>query len=217
MNLTYYLGWRLARLGSKTYFRGRAYHAERVPTQGPIILAANHASYVDPLLIGAPLARDIHYLARASLFRHPFANWLLRSVNTVPVERDSGGGAGLKAIFERLRAGAGILLFPEGTRTRDGRLQPARSGIGLVVIKSACPVVPVRVFGSFEAYGRHMRFPLPKPVVVKFGLALDFVALRTEARTCSKERLKAIYQQVVDEIMDAIARLEPCADRTRFP
>ena len=217
MNLTYYLGWRLAQLGSKTYFRGRAYHAERVPAQGPVILAANHASYVDPLLIGAPLARDIHYLARASLFRQPFANWLLRSVNTVPVERDSGGGAGLKAIFERLRAGAGILLFPEGTRTRDGRLQPARSGIGLVVIKSACPVVPVRVFGSFEAYGRHLRYPHPKKVTVKFGMPLDFAALRAEARTCSKDRLKAVYQEVADEIMEAIARLEPHADRTRFP
>lgn len=212
MNLTYYIGWRLAQLAAATYFRGRVYDTDRVPLEGPVILAANHASYIDPLLIGAPLERDLHYLARASLFRHPFANWLLRSVNTVPVERDSGGGAGLKAIFERLRGGAGILLFPEGTRTRDGSLQPARSGIGLVVIKSACPVVPVRVFGSFEAYGRHLRYPRPRPVTVKFGLPLDFALPRAEARTCSKDRLKAIYREVADEIMQAIARLEPKAD-----
>jgi 1-acyl-sn-glycerol-3-phosphate acyltransferase len=217
LNLPYYLGWRLARLAARTYFRGRAYHAERVPSSGSVILAANHASYIDPPLIGAALDRDIHYLARASLFRNPFANWLLRSWNSVPVEREGGGAAGLKAIFERLQAGAGIILFPEGTRTRDGRLQRARSGIGLVVIKSTCPVVPVRVFGTWEAYGRHLRFPRPKPVVVKFGQALDFAALRMEARTCTKARLKAIYQQVAEQIMQAIARLEPCADRTRFP
>lgn len=217
MNLPYYLGWRLARTAAATYFRGRAYHAERVPAQGPVILAANHASFIDPPLIGAALKRDIHYLARASLFRHRAAHWLLRSWNSVPVERDGGGGAGLKAIFERLQAGAGIILFPEGTRSPDGQLQPARSGIGLVVIKSTCPVVPVRVFGTFEAFGRHLRFPRPKPVVVKFGQPLDFAALRAEARTCTKERLKAIYQQVADQIMQAIARLEPCAERTQFP
>jgi 1-acyl-sn-glycerol-3-phosphate acyltransferase len=217
MNLPYYLGWRFTRLAAATYFRGRAYHAERVPTHGPFILAANHASFIDPPLVGAPLNRDIHYLARASLFRHPLANWLLRSCNSVPVERDGGGAAGLRAIFERLQAGAGIILFPEGTRSPDGRLQPARSGIGLIVIKSTCPVVPVRVFGTFEAFGRHLRFPRPKPVVVKYGQPCDFTALRAEARTCTKERLKAMYQEVADSIMRAIARLEPCADRTSFP
>jgi 1-acyl-sn-glycerol-3-phosphate acyltransferase len=217
MNLPYYLGWRLARTAAATYFRGRAYHAERVPPQGPVILAANHASFIDPPLVGAALKRDIHYLARASLFRHPLANWLLRSWNSVPVERDGGGAAGLKAIFDRLQGGAGIILFPEGTRSHDGRLQPARSGIGLVVIKSSCPVVPVRVFGTFEAFGRRLRFPRPKPVVVKFGHPLDFAVPRAEAATCTKARLKAIYQEVADQIMQAIAGLEPCADRTRFP
>jgi len=217
MNLPYYLGWRGARLAAATYFRGRSYHPERVPSQGSVILAANHASFIDPPLIGAALNRDIHYLARASLFRHPVANWLLRSWNSVPVERDGGGAAGLRAIFERLQAGAAIILFPEGTRSHDGQLQPARSGIGLVVIKSTCPVVPVRVFGTFEAFGRRLRFPRPKPVAVKFGQPLDFEAPRAEARVCSKERLKALYQKVADDIMVAIARLEPCAEITRFP
>jgi len=217
MNVPYYLGWRLTRLLAATYFRGRLCNAERVPAEGPVILAANHASFIDPPLVGSGLDRDLHYLARASLFRHPVANWLLRSCNSVPVERDGGGAAGLKAIFERLQSGAAIILFPEGTRSTDGRLQPARSGIGLVVIKSGCPVVPVRVFGTFEAFGRHLRLPRPKPVVVKYGLPLGFAALRAEARACSKERLKTIYQEVADEIMENIARLEPWVDRTRFP
>jgi 1-acyl-sn-glycerol-3-phosphate acyltransferase len=123
----------------------------------------------------------------------------------------------LRAIFQRLQAGGGIILFPEGTRTYDGRLQPARSGIGLTVIKSACPVVPVRVFGTYEAFGRHIRVPRPQRVVVKFGEPLDLAALRAEAQACSKERLRTIYQQVADAIMQAIARLQPCTDRTRFP
>ena len=138
-------------------------------------------------------------------------------MDAVPVDRDGGGAAGLRAILGRLLDGAGIILFPEGTRTRDGQFQPARSGVGLVVIKSTAPVVPVRVFGSYEAYGRHMSLPRPRKVVVKFGAPLDFAALRSEAKNCSKARLKEIYQQVASEIMTAIAGLQPCEDKAAFP
>jgi 1-acyl-sn-glycerol-3-phosphate acyltransferase len=130
----------------------------------------------------------------------------------VPVDRDGGGGAGLKAILDRLLGGGIILLFPEGTRSSDGRLQTAKSGIGLTVIKSNALVVPVRLCGTFESYGRHMRFPRPCRVTVSYGEPLDFKALREEAKTCSKPRLKEIYQQVADEIMAAIANLDPITD-----
>ncbi len=218
MNLSYFLGYCAFRTAFATYFRCRFFNAGRVPRTGPVILASNHASFLDPPLVGAALHRQINYLARKSLFRNPLMAAVLRSWNVVPVERDSGaGGAGLKAILDRLIAGGAIILFPEGTRTPDGRLHPARAGIGLTVIKSAAPVVPVRVFGTYEAFGRHLRFPRPRPVAVKFAPPMDFSALRAEAATCSKPRLKAVYQQVADEIMDVITRLEPCADVTNFP
>ncbi len=85
------------------------------------------------------------------------------------------------------------------------------------MIKSAAPVVPVRVFGTFDAYGRHLRLPRPSRVAVKYGQPMDFAQLRAEAKACSKSRLKEIYQQVADEIMAAIAKLEPHEDKTRFP
>jgi 1-acyl-sn-glycerol-3-phosphate acyltransferase len=96
-------------------------------------------------------------------------------------------------------------------------LQAARSGIGLVVIKSVAPVVPVRVFGTYMAYGRDRRFPLPQRLMVKYGRPMDFTALRAEAKACSKARLREIYQQVADDIMAAIAKLEPCSEKTTFP
>ena len=209
MNLSYRLGWRCFRGLYATYFRWRVYGAEHVPLTGGVILASNHASYLDPPLVGCSLNRDINYLARESLFRFPGIGALLRSWNAVPVDRDGGGAKGLKIILARLLAGNAIILFPEGTRTKDGQLQPARSGIGLTVIKSTAPVVPVRVFGTFEAYGRNHKIPRPYRVVVKYGRPLDFAQLRAEAETCDKARLKEIYQQVADEIMAAIARLEP--------
>ena len=212
MNLSYRLGWSCFRLMYATYFRWRVFNPERVPLTGAVILASNHASFLDPPLVGSGLKRGINYLARESLFRFPGIGALLRSWNAVPVDRDGGGAAGLKAILERLLAGGGIILFPEGTRTRDGKLQPARSGIGLIVIKSRAPVVPVRTFGTFEAYGRNHKIPRPKKVAVKYGEPLHFEKLRAEAKNCSKPRLKEIYQQIADEIMTEIAKLEAKED-----
>jgi 1-acyl-sn-glycerol-3-phosphate acyltransferase len=217
MNLPYFLGWCAFRLLYATYFRWRVFHPERVPATGPVILAANHLSFLDPPLVGAGLRRPINYLARKSLFRYPGIGALLRSVNAVPVDRDGGSAAGLKEILDRLKRGGAIILFPEGTRSPDGRLQPARSGVGLAIIKSTAPVVPVRVFGTFEAYGKGVTFPRPVRIAVKYGEPMDFAALRAEARTCSKDRLKEIYQQAADEVMAAIARLQPCRDKAQFP
>jgi 1-acyl-sn-glycerol-3-phosphate acyltransferase len=217
MNFVYFLGWASFRLLYATYFRWRVYNPERVPLQGPVILACNHASFIDPPLVGSGLKRAINYLARESLFRFPGIGWLLRQWNSVPVDREGGGAAGLNAILHRLLAGGAIILFPEGTRTRDGRLQPARSGIGLAVIKSTAAVIPVRVFGTFEAYGRHVKIPRPRRIIVKYGRPMNFDPWRAEARVCSKPRLKQIYQEVADAIMAAIAKLEPCRDRETFP
>jgi 1-acyl-sn-glycerol-3-phosphate acyltransferase len=212
MNLSYRLAWIFFRTLYLTIFRCRYLHPERVPMTGPVILAANHASFLDPPLIGGGFNRTVNYLARNTLFNAPIVGTLLRSWKVVPVDRDGGGGAGLKAILNRLLDGGVILLFPEGTRTFDGQLRPAKSGVGLTVIKSGAPVVPVRVFGTFEAYGRHMKVPRPRRLAVKYGHPLDFRELRAEARTCSKPRLKEIYQQAADEIMAAIAKLDRQAD-----
>jgi 1-acyl-sn-glycerol-3-phosphate acyltransferase len=217
MNPIYLLGWLSFRLVYKFYFGWRVYNAERVPLKGPVILACNHASFLDPMLVGAALKRDINYLARETLFDFPVVGWVLRQWNSVPVDREGGGAKGLKAILDRLLNGGGIILFPEGTRSRDGQLQSARSGVGLTVIKSNAPVVPARVFGTYQAYGRNMRIPRPRRVGVKFGEPMLFEQLRAEARTCTRPRLKEIYQQVADEIMAAIAKLEPHTDKSTFP
>jgi 1-acyl-sn-glycerol-3-phosphate acyltransferase len=217
MNLVYFAGWVSFRLLFFLYFRWRVFNPERVPLQGPAILACNHASFLDPPLVGAGVHRAIHYLARENLFRFPVLGWILRNWQVVPVDREGGGAKGLKAILDQLLAGGIIILFPEGTRTRDGNLQPARPGIGLTVIKSTAPVVPVRVFGTFQAYGRHMRVPHPHQVSVKYGRPMLFEQLRAETKTCSKARLKEIYQQISDELMAAIAKLEPFEDKETFP
>ena len=208
MPFIYRTTWLICRVAFRIYFRWRVFDEERVPPTGPVILAANHTSFLDPPMVGTAVTRTINYLARESLFRFPLFGAYLRALNTVPVDRDGQGAKGLKMILDRLFKGGGIILFPEGTRSIDGRLQKARSGIGLTVIKSDAPVVPVRVFGSYEAWNRRQLFPRPRRVVVCFGNPLDFTNLRAEAKNCSKARTKEIYQEVADEIMRHIADLK---------
>ena len=209
MKPIYLLGWSFFRIFFRVYNRCHVYNRENVPANGPVILASNHASFIDPPLIGSSTHREINYLARETLFRFPVIGSVLKAVNAVPVDREGGGAAGLRAILDRLLGGGAIILFPEGTRTPDGRLQAAKSGIGLTVIKSDAPVVPVRVFGTFEAFSRHHSFPRPRKITVKFGRPIDFSNLRAEAKSCSKQRLKQIYQEIADEIMRAISGIEP--------
>ena len=212
MNPSYAMGWRFFRFAFRFYFRWRVFNAERVPLTGPVILASNHASYLDPPLVGSGVTRQINFLARDSIFRVPVLASILRSWEVVPVDRDGGTGRGLKAILDRLSRGGAIILFPEGTRSRHGELNPARAGVGLTVIKSTAPVVPARVFGTYEAYGAKMLLPRPRRVMVKYAPPMFFEALRAEAKTCSKQRLKEIYQQVANEIMTVIVSLEPKED-----
>ena len=203
--------WLILHVFFGLYLRWKVYNRERVPRTGPVILAANHASFLDPPLVGTALPRGIHYLARESLFRFPLFGSVLRYWDAIPVDRDSGAG-GLKIILDRLLNGGAIILFPEGTRSPDGNLLPARSGIGLAVIKSEAPVIPVRIFGSNRAFGRNHLFPRPRRVIVKFGHALDFSALRAEAKIAPKPRIKQIYQEAADRIMSEISRLRPEPD-----
>jgi 1-acyl-sn-glycerol-3-phosphate acyltransferase len=209
MRPVYRLSWWMFRALFRCYFRWRVYGADHVPATGPAIFASNHASFLDPPLVGSSAHRAVHFMARESLFRFPGIASLLRSWNAVPVDRDGGGATGLMRVINRLEAGGAVLLFPEGTRTRDGQLQPARSGIGLLVIKTDAPVIPIRVFGTFEAMGRHAVLPRPHRVMIAYGQPLLFRELRAEAKNCDKPRLKQIYAQVARDIMAAIAALEP--------
>ena len=217
MTPSYFIGWHLFRLVYAICFRSRVFHPERVPLTGPVIIASNHLSFLDPPLVGTGVKRSINYMARKSLFRYPGVGALLRSWNAVPIDRDGGSASGLKEILDRLKRGGAIILFPEGTRSVDGKLQPARSGVGLAIIKSNAPVVPTRVFGTFEAYGKGITIPRPHRIAVKYGEPMGFATLRAEAKTCTKERLKQIYQEAADELMAEIGKLQPCWDKAEFP
>lgn len=209
MSPFYRFSWRICRLIFAVYFRWRVDFADRVPPVGGVILAPNHASFLDPPLVGAALHRPVTYLARKSLFRFPPVGWLLRQYHCIPVDREAAAPVGLRTLWEHLQAGQAVLLFPEGTRSPDGRIQPAQTGLGLLVVRSQAPVIPVRIQGTFEALSRHCVWPRPRPVRIVFGSPLDFAALRQEARTADRTRLKAIYREIARTWFDAVQALSP--------
>jgi 1-acyl-sn-glycerol-3-phosphate acyltransferase len=195
----------------------KIFNVERVPATGPVILACNHVSFADPPLVGVGIPRPTHFLARDTLFRNPLFGAWLRSLNSIPVDRDGGGAAGLRSVLSLLDRQEMVVLFPEGTRSADGRPQPARPGVGLIALKSGAPVVPVRMFGLFEAWGRHRKLPGLGKVIVKYGHPLRFGSGEGPTGGLGTTSPKVRNQWVADQIMSAIRGLEPMEEIDRFP
>ncbi len=169
--------YKLARLGCRMFcalvFRYRVYGRENVPATGPVILASNHQSYLDPVFCGVGVKRHLVYVARDTLFRYRLFAFLIHSLNAIPVSRDKADIAAMRAIIARLREGAAVCLYPEGTRTRDGRIIPVKAGFGLLCRRAKAVVVPVLIDGGFETWPRHRRFLRPGAINVQFGTPLS--------------------------------------------
>jgi 1-acyl-sn-glycerol-3-phosphate acyltransferase len=201
MNPWYWTGYTLSKLIGRLFFRYRVIHPERMIQSGPVILAMNHQSYLDPPLAGIACNRAIYFLARKSLLKIPILGPILPKLNVIPVDQEGGDRSALKALLRILRAGEAAIVFPEGGRSVDGNLQPAQPGLGFVIAKTLAPVVPMRIFGAHEAWppgGSRLRF---HPIRVVVGEPMFF----READVAG--RGKDAYQRLSQRVMDEIAKL----------
>ena len=191
----------LVRLFSLTFFKFfhsfRTSGTENLPP-GPLILAPNHASYLDPPATGCGLFRVTYYLARHTLFKPPIASWLLPSIGSIPVNQSSPGPSSLKNIFEVFKNKGTLVLFPEGQRTFDGNLRKAEPGIGMIAARANVPVVPVHIIGSREAMPRNGRWHPFRPIRVVYGKPMRFTG---------DPKNRQDFQKFADEIMSAISKL----------
>jgi 1-acyl-sn-glycerol-3-phosphate acyltransferase len=201
MNSYYWIGYHLSRLIGRLFFRLRIIHRERMIQAGPVILAMNHQSYLDPPFAGTACDRAIYFLARRTLMDVPLLGSLLPKLNVIPVNQEGIDRSALKALIHVLKSGNAALVFPEGARTLDGDLQPAQPGLGLVIAKTLAPVVPMRIFGAHEALprgGGSLRFV---PITIVVGEPIFFTAADLGSRGSD------LYGRLSQRVMNAIAAL----------
>lgn len=174
---------------------------ENVPREGALLVASNHMSYLDPVVVGNAFPRELYYMAKSELFDIPLFSSLIRLYNAFPVER---GRADLKAIettLKLLNEGKSVLIFPEGTRSRTGRLQRARGGVGIIAYKAKVPVLPTYISGTQKVLPPGRAIPRLNRVEVRFGKPVPLQDLYDE------EESKRIYVLIAERITAAIAML----------
>lgn len=202
MGLAYAFHKNLAWLIAKTCFRFKTVHRERIIEEGGAILAMNHESYLDPPLAGISCSREIHYLARKTLLEWPILGPIFPKLNVIPVDQDRADMSAIKTVIRLVKAGHCTVVFPEGSRTLDGNFLPAQPGLGLIIAKTRCPVVPMRVFGAREAFPRGGRPHLFRPITLVVGEPMRF----TEDDFIGEGR--ELYQKLSERVMERIAAIE---------
>jgi CMP/dCMP kinase len=200
----YRLTCKLLGMGLRVMNDIKVYGVQNVPQTGGVILAANHASYLDPPAVGASSRRMrmTHFMARDTLFRNPLMGWWFRKSGVIPLDREKGDLKAMKTAIQLLKDGACVALFPEGTRSETGELQPPKPGVGFLVAKGEAPVVPVYVHGSYEAWSKHSGGLKRKPIHVIFG------KLITQEEIQSLGKGREAYALIGGLIMQRIAELK---------
>ena len=141
-------------------FRYRWFGARRVPTDGALLIVANHQSYLDPPIIGAPIRqRQLDYVARAGLYKSRFLSWIIAALNATPIQEDRSDTRAVKDVLARLEQGRAVVLFPEGSRSRFGAVDEFKRGVAVIVKRSRCPVLPVAIEGAFDTWPRSRVLP----------------------------------------------------------
>jgi 1-acyl-sn-glycerol-3-phosphate acyltransferase len=151
------------------YFHFRVEGAEHVPAAGPCILAANHVSYVDPVVLAMACPRPVRFIVDREQYVRPLVQWVARRTGAIPVENNPRDLGSLRRALQALREGSVLAIFPEGGRSPDGSLRPVKPGAALLALRGGVPLVPTAIIGTFAAYSRHHLIPRPRPVKVRFG------------------------------------------------
>ncbi|MFH0839114.1 MAG: lysophospholipid acyltransferase family protein [Candidatus Omnitrophota bacterium] len=193
---------------SKIFFRLKVINKNKIPRTGALIIASNHTSFLDPVLLGVASPRPFNFMAREDLFSsNRFFGRLLQSINAFPLRREGSALGAFKEALKRLQQEKALVIFPEGTRSKNGALGKAHSGIGLLALKSRSPVIPAYIDGSGKALPRNACFIKCEPITVYFG---EPISTTSFAELESQEN----YQRFADLIMERITQLKKLHAKT---
>lgn len=168
-----------------------------------VIFAVNHCSLLDPQIVSVLSPRPLYFLAQQKVFQFKLTGFLLPRINVMQVNREEPEISVFKKIIKLLKQGNGVVLFPEGTRSCDGNLQPAKYGVGLLAVKAGVPIIPGYVKGTFKAWSRHMKYIRPAKVTLNVGEPISIEHWLKKNKTT-----KADYQEIADLVMEKIKELK---------
>lgn len=200
--MMYRIGWILSFIISRLRVGVRVFGSRHIPARGAFILAMNHESNMDPFVLASSFLRPMEFMAKEELFRHPFSRWVFTGFHAHPVRRGNGDYRALKESLRILSGGKGLLIFPEGTRSKTGQLQAGKAGVGFLVCKSKAPVIPAYIDGSYEAMPEGLDTLKRGPVTIRIGEPMTFDHLTRSGKDHDS------YQAISDEIMARIAQLK---------
>jgi 1-acyl-sn-glycerol-3-phosphate acyltransferase len=198
--MIYRVTWLIIRALFHLLFRFRTTGSEKVPREGPVILASNHISYLDPPVVGIGVWRPGHFMAKEEIFRNPAFRWYITRLNAFPIKRGAADRAALKKTLDMLAEGRMLAIFPEGTRSETGELQEPEMGVGMIAHRSGAQVVPVYITGTQNVLPKKGGFRLA-PVSVVYGEPIRFAL--PEGQKAGREE----YEAAARQIMAAIAEL----------
>ena len=199
--MLYYLGRFLFRMLFRVLGHWQVSGREHCPPTGPVILAPNHTSYLDPPAAGSGLARPVHFMAKQELFRIPILGWVLPRVHAFPVRRGAADRAALRRAEELLARGEIVVIFPEGTRSPDGQLQQPELGIAFVALRTKAPVLPCALTGTNRMLPGDSPLIRPAKVTIRYGQPLTFPELYGKPLT------RPMLQECADRVMAALRKL----------
>lgn len=199
--IVYWFLWLLFNAIGRLFFRYRVIGQEGIPKQGGLLIAANHASYLDIPFLGCGIPRRVAFLGRQDLFPFPGLRPVFRWLGWIPIRVDRFDRGGLGKAIQLIRSGKAVVIYPEGRRSPDGRLRPGKPGIGTIVAATRCPVVPAYIAGTYDALppgSARLRFA---PIRVTFGKPIDF------SQEAQRYQGKEFYRYVSRAVMARIAEL----------
>ncbi|MGB9779383.1 MAG: lysophospholipid acyltransferase family protein [Caldanaerobacter sp.] len=190
----YYFAKVLVRAIIKVIFRIKVKGIENIPKKGPVIICPNHISLLDPPVVGALLNRRIYFMAKEELFRNPFLKLLLGTgLGAFPVKRGTADLSAIKTALNHLKKGRAVGIFPEGTRSKTGKLQKAEPGVAMLAIKSKAPVVPVGIKGKYGLFSK---------ITINIGKPITFDKYYDSK--LSSQQLAEIGEEIMKEIAKLI-------------
>ena len=192
----------IARILFTVFYDYKAYGLRNIPRTGGCLTVANHESYLDPVLVGLNVPRIMAFMAKSELFENKYFGWYIRQLNAFPVRQGKGDIGAVRQTIDALRAGNILHIFPEGSRTPDGQLQPIQHGTALVIRKAEVPVVPAIIEGSFEAWPRKQKLPRTHRIRVIYGPPMILHDLKPAEITA---RIKEAFEHLQKQLAERIA------------